>query len=388
MKNLKFLKSNCAKIIVIIFISTIISISVFSQQGPPTTKFPDVNGQNQLQPNDILRVGSHLQIDHVNSGRDPGDMMMIISTGGEVKKAPIPEPIIKPPGLNGPPSGNPNAIYWRTTGNNIVPGDFIGTLSGNTEPLVIKTNGVERMRVSTAGRVGIGTTTPSQKLEVQGSGGTGGTNIYVNETGNAAAGVILDPGSGGTRVGMFSTANGNPLQGPGKLTFKNMADSTTIFEIDINSGIASLRKVRIGSQSISGTHSNAQLMVAGKIVSRSSFVTIQNWGDYVLHKDYKLPSLLNEVEPYIKENKHLIGVPSEKEILENGVNLGEMDAIQMVKIEELMLYTIEQQKQIDELKKEVAALKGNNIFNSLFGYIFFGFLMAAILVLKKDSLFK
>jgi len=195
----------------------------------------------------------------------------------------------------------------------------------------------------------------------------------------------------GTNVGLY-VGNGTPfgqakieLDGPAATHLWIAESGTRVFTVTAGG------KVKIGSQIItSGAHQNAMLSVDGKIVSKSAFVTIQNWGDYVLHEDYKLPSLLNEVEPYIKENKHLIGVPSEKEILENGINLGEMDAIQMVKIEELMLYTIEQQKQIDELKKEVAALKGKkvNIFNSLFGYIFFGFLMAAILVLKKDSLFK
>ena len=62
---------------------------------------------------------------------------------------------------------------------------------------------------------------------------------------------------------------------------------------------------------------------------------------------------LTEVEKYINENKHLPSVPSEKEVKENGINTAEMDAILLQKIEELTLYIMQQQKDIDALKKEI-----------------------------------
>jgi hypothetical protein len=73
------------------------------------------------------------------------------------------------------------------------------------------------------------------------------------------------------------------------------------------------------------------------------------WCDYVLAPDYKLRSL-SEIEAFIKENQHLPEVPSEKEVYENGIAVTEMLQIQMKKIEELTLYTIQQQKEIDALK--------------------------------------
>lgn len=62
------------------------------------------------------------------------------------------------------------------------------------------------------------------------------------------------------------------------------------------------------------------------------------WSDYVFNDDYTLPGL-NEVEKYIAENKHLPDIPSEADVKEEGINLGEMDALLLKKIEELTLYT-------------------------------------------------
>lgn len=75
------------------------------------------------------------------------------------------------------------------------------------------------------------------------------------------------------------------------------------------------------------------------------------WCDYVFADDYKLMSL-PALEAYIKENKHLPEVPSEKEVMENGISVIEMLQIQMKKIEELTLYIIALQKQLDELKNK------------------------------------
>ncbi len=79
------------------------------------------------------------------------------------------------------------------------------------------------------------------------------------------------------------------------------------------------------------------------------------WADFVFDENYKLPSLA-EVETYIAKNKHLPNVPSEAEVLENGLDLAEMQSIQQQKIEELTLYIIQQQKQIDQLLQALTEL--------------------------------
>ncbi|MDO5665850.1 MAG: hypothetical protein Q4G63_11430 [Bacteroidia bacterium] len=80
------------------------------------------------------------------------------------------------------------------------------------------------------------------------------------------------------------------------------------------------------------------------------------WADFVFDKDYKLPSLA-EVEKHIQEKGHLQGIPTETEVKENGVNLGEMNVKLLQKVEELTLYLISQEKDINMLKEENKTLK-------------------------------
>lgn len=81
------------------------------------------------------------------------------------------------------------------------------------------------------------------------------------------------------------------------------------------------------------------------------------WADFVFAPDYQLPTL-GEVESHIKEHKHLPGIPTEAEVKENGTNLGEMNVKLLQKVEELTLYMIQQNKEIEALKKEVQQLRG------------------------------
>tara|TARA_R110002020_G_scaffold1998_1_gene9094 strand:- start:3714 stop:4226 length:513 start_codon:yes stop_codon:yes gene_type:complete len=97
-----------------------------------------------------------------------------------------------------------------------------------------------------------------------------------------------------------------------------------------------------------GSH---RLEVEGSIGAREIIVEVGTWSDFVFQKDYSLPTL-KEVENHIAEKGHLKDIPSAIEVEENGVNLGEMDAKLLQKIEELMLYTIQQQKEIEELKRQ------------------------------------
>ena len=84
---------------------------------------------------------------------------------------------------------------------------------------------------------------------------------------------------------------------------------------------------------------------------RNLLITLIGWSDFVFFKDYKLPTL-KEVENHIKEKGHLKDIPSAKEVEKNGFFLGEMDAKLLQKIEELTLYTIEQEKKIKAFEKE------------------------------------
>lgn len=81
-------------------------------------------------------------------------------------------------------------------------------------------------------------------------------------------------------------------------------------------------------------------------------VDIDNVADYVFEPDYSLPSLF-EVEKFVKENKHLPGIPAGKELEQNGMDIAEINNLLLQKVEELTLYMIELEKKYNELKSVV-----------------------------------
>ncbi|WP_244511728.1 hypothetical protein [Flavobacterium anhuiense] len=101
---------------------------------------------------------------------------------------------------------------------------------------------------------------------------------------------------------------------------------------------------------------DSKLAVNGTIHSKEVKVDMAGWSDFVFKKNYDLPTL-EEVEKHIAEKGHLENIPSENEVLKNGINLGEMNAKLLQKIEELTLYVIEMKKDISVLKQENELLK-------------------------------
>jgi hypothetical protein len=89
----------------------------------------------------------------------------------------------------------------------------------------------------------------------------------------------------------------------------------------------------------------------GQIKAAKINVEAKWWSDFVFATDYQLMSL-SDLEKFIKANQHLPHVPSEVEVLKNGIDVATMQAIHQQKIEELTLYLIQLQKQIDEMKLE------------------------------------
>lgn len=94
-----------------------------------------------------------------------------------------------------------------------------------------------------------------------------------------------------------------------------------------------------------------KLDVNGTIHSREVKVDATDWPDYVFKKEYNLPTL-EEVEKHINKKGYLENIPSEEEVIKNGINLGEMNAKLLQKIEELTLYSIQQNKEIQILKND------------------------------------
>ncbi len=99
-----------------------------------------------------------------------------------------------------------------------------------------------------------------------------------------------------------------------------------------------------------------KLAVEGVIGAREVVVTTDAWADFVFEDDYNLMPL-QELDSYIKENKHLPEIPTTEEVQENGISVGEMNAKLLQKIEELTLYVIELQKKNEEQDEIIKQLK-------------------------------
>jgi len=141
-------------------------------------------------------------------------------------------------------------------------------------------------------------------------------------------------------LGIYSTANNDRA---GIQLGSNQ--SCLIFGVNGNIGI--------GTEDPKGY----KLAVAGSMIAEKVVVKLQsNWPDYVFDQNHKLKSL-PEIESYIKEHKHLEGVPSELEVQKTGVDVVEMDAILLKKIEEMTLLMIEQNKTIQALQVQIEMLK-------------------------------
>jgi len=117
-------------------------------------------------------------------------------------------------------------------------------------------------------------------------------------------------------------------------------------------------KVIIGDANLTSPY-NYKLYVQDGILTERVKVAIKtslDWSDFVFADDYNLMPL-HELSSYIEEHNHLPQIPSAEEVVKNGIDLGEMNAKLLQKIEELTLYMLEQQKQMDKQQEELNAIK-------------------------------
>jgi len=211
---------------------------------------------------------------------------------------------------------------------------------------------------------------------------SGGANIFLGR----AAGYSNTSGSRNTLLGVFAGANsssgngnvfigyyaGHNETGSDKLYIDNSLTSTPLIYGDFNTNQVGINvlpgaytlnvggtlntsgAVTIGA---SGTSTGYKLAVGGKAVAEEVVIKLQaNWPDYVFEKDYKLPSF-NDLELFIKQHKHLPGVPTATEVKDQGIAVGEMNAILLKKVEELTLYILEQQRMIAAQEERIRKLE-------------------------------
>jgi hypothetical protein len=217
--------------------------------------------------------------------------------------------------------------------------------SGSTAPLLVMNH---------MGNVGIGIApNTSQRLNVGGRLGVSGSTTndlvdIINNQNNVGAGssVIWAAYKWG------STQNNNPMLL--QLTAGFPGGGSDRFVVKNNG------EVIIGDASCFLDPNKYRLYVEKGILTERLKVALKctaDWADYVFEPGYQLRPL-EEVEQFTKKNKHLPGVPSAAQLIKNGgIDVNEMLAKQMEKIEELTLYMIQVKKENKELKAEIETLK-------------------------------
>lgn len=100
--------------------------------------------------------------------------------------------------------------------------------------------------------------------------------------------------------------------------------------------------------------SDALAMIGGKLTAHEIVVHIKGWADDVFDPDYPLRSL-PDTRAFIDEHGHLPDFPSEAEVREQGMDVAEMNALLLRKVEELTLHAIDQQARIDALEAKIDA---------------------------------
>ena len=221
------------------------------------------------------------------------------------------------------------------------------------------TGGISRLTVTPYGGVGIGTSSPVGRFEVKNSANTV-SYFDVGATGNVGIGTIAPEGklhvAGAGTIKLYTQSTDN-----GAVQWRMKSDSANRRILARNSSsvtesqiILGLNEVKIaGAKDVANlyaTFNASGLFVNGSITTA---VSGQVHPDYVFRDDYKLMPL-EDLNSFIKENKHLPEIPSANDVQKNGLNMTEMQIKLLKKVEELTLYILEQQKKIDALGSQLA----------------------------------
>lgn len=205
------------------------------------------------------------------------------------------------------------AQIWDVAGNET--NFFVrDTTHGSLLPFKIRPSApTNSLYVNTNGDIGLGTASPDSKLHVDGG------NILVEN------------------------------DGPANITLDHTGDGSNAFRIQV-SDTARFSFVSSGQVELELTDTG-DLTAAGSVTATSFIAngTTLNVPDYVFSDTYELMPL-SEVAAFIDMNSHLPKIPSAKEINSGTLDMTQMQMALLEKVEELTLYTLDQQSQIANLE--------------------------------------
>lgn len=192
-------------------------------------------------------------------------------------------------------------------------------------------------KVYCTGNVGIGVTNPQAQLHVD----------FGEDAEPAGGGFIISGSTSSTNIAI----DNNEI----------MARSNgAVSKLFLNNDGGDISMCYAGGNVMIGASAPATgylLTVDGKVICEELKVQMsENWPDYVFEEDHVMPSI-SELKSFVAENKHLPGIPTATEVKENGISVGEMQRKMMQKIEELSLYVIQLQSQIDEMSSSISTGK-------------------------------
>jgi hypothetical protein len=160
-------------------------------------------------------------------------------------------------------------------------------------------------------------------------------------------------GNQNTALGSQADVTANNLTNATAVGYKAVVSESNAMQL----GNADVTKVYVGVGATATVY-------AGKLLTENIRCRMQStWPDFVFESTYKLPSL-SETEHFIVANGHLPNIPNAATVEKEGIDLAEMNARLLEKIEQITLYLIEldhkdtaRQKEINLLKAENEALK-------------------------------
>lgn len=224
--------------------------------------------------------------------------------------------------------------------------------TGGAAPLILGTADQERLRITPDGKVGIGTTTPAHQLSI-----ARGPNWTTSSWGGSIA--LTNGGAIGWHNNVSGISFGMGHTNNGFHFFSTLDDPGTTGPVGV---IYAMTFTDFGRVGIGTAVPDAKLHVVGDVkIDGVLYVngTPMSVPDYVFEPEYSLMSL-DELRAYVDEEKHLPNLPDAEQIAQNGLNVTDFQMKLLEKTEELTLYTLAQDEQLQSQQQEIESLREEN----------------------------